>query len=783
VFDDIVPRLVPDTVIPASQPKTFNDPVWRTIELTPEEITVLNTPLMQRLRRTRQLGLANLVYPGANHTRFEHSIGAVEAADRMFNRLAQTCEMHADDARRFRRRVRMAALIHDCGHGVFSHVSERVLQQLFRTEFNAIKDVLNSEFPADHPSGKPPAINKAAPPAAELLSILFLASERFERFMTAQAWTADDLYSIAGLILGRSYDLTSAAKKREYNFIKSLISGDLDADKIDYVARDAYFCGIAIAGDVDRLLSQLCAVASNEDAGMAGGAKERLLIGVKPSGIATVEMFVMTRSYLFDRIYCHPKIRATERLVERCLLKYLGEGASAPENTSRNLKLLLTTSDDALLQIADDDLPQNAFRDIAIRNVPERVLAVSRRVMLGYKQDTGKSLPSISLLWPQAEEEFYQRGTEIENLIRNVAGLPPETVVILDWTQRNPIKEDPDIWVQSPDGDKKPERVNQHFDAERYSNAYQAVKETGWIFGYNDSRNIIAAASTLILSANFGLIPLDDAYRKAKIEPAKVLAELSSIRIRAQELGNQDIVVEIDNLLRARGDKVVIPNRWIMARCPGDWGDEEKSTFAQKLSVRISEINLPFTYLDQVDEIFPILEKVLAHRHHVLKTMSRHTLFEDEKALQKHLHMFVCADSAFVNDYIVTLEEKTASGRVDLRFQNKATHRTTVVELKVQNDAFEILLDKWAGQTLHYASDPDYNRIGIFYAQFKSDDAQKDSDLVDVRLNTQTSSSPLAAICLGLRRTSGTASQPALAKISRKTQVDAAAQSTKATTK
>jgi hypothetical protein len=70
-----------------SFPKTINDPIWGVIELYPWEVCLLNSPLLQRLRGVRQLGLANLVYPGACHSRLEHSLGVLEAAERMIRAL------------------------------------------------------------------------------------------------------------------------------------------------------------------------------------------------------------------------------------------------------------------------------------------------------------------------------------------------------------------------------------------------------------------------------------------------------------------------------------------------------------------------------------------------------------------------------------------------------------------------------------------------------------------------------------------------------------------------
>jgi HD superfamily phosphohydrolase len=127
VFDDIAPWLIKPNRIDGVSSRDFNDPVWKIVNLRGAETSIADMRLMQRLRRVRQLGLAHLVYFGANHSRFEHSIGAMHASGLMFDRLADASRIPEQTASRLRRVVRLAALLHDCGHVTFSHVGERVL--------------------------------------------------------------------------------------------------------------------------------------------------------------------------------------------------------------------------------------------------------------------------------------------------------------------------------------------------------------------------------------------------------------------------------------------------------------------------------------------------------------------------------------------------------------------------------------------------------------------------------------------------------------------------------
>ena len=99
----------------------IRDPIHGFIALSEKEVNLINTRAFQRLRRIRQLAMAFLVYPGTVHTRFDHSIGVMHIAGRICDRLKTTPEE--------REQVRLAALLHDIGHGPFSHVSEHLLDK------------------------------------------------------------------------------------------------------------------------------------------------------------------------------------------------------------------------------------------------------------------------------------------------------------------------------------------------------------------------------------------------------------------------------------------------------------------------------------------------------------------------------------------------------------------------------------------------------------------------------------------------------------------------------
>lgn len=105
--------------------KTIHDPIWGSVVYFAWEIEIIDSPIFQRLREIQQLGRADLTYPAARHTRFEHSLGTVAIASRMIDNLRnRSVDYFVTDSDR--NKVRLAALLHDIGHCFYSHLSERI---------------------------------------------------------------------------------------------------------------------------------------------------------------------------------------------------------------------------------------------------------------------------------------------------------------------------------------------------------------------------------------------------------------------------------------------------------------------------------------------------------------------------------------------------------------------------------------------------------------------------------------------------------------------------------
>lgn len=246
----------------------IRDPVHNFIELREKEQQLLDTPALQRLRRIRQLALASLVYPGALHTRFDHSLGVMHVAGQM----AETLELDPDSIAN----VRLAALLHDIGHGPFSHVSEYALERYANRAHL-------------RPDQKKEKIH-------ELVTGIMIANDPELDLGKADR----DKF---GCLLATGYG---------ESILRQIVSGPLDADKQDYLLRDSYFCGVQYGVyDLRQLHRSLVSVADDND-------NHELMI--KADGIHAVEQYVLAKYYLTTNVYRHKVRLITDQMIVRAIV-------------------------------------------------------------------------------------------------------------------------------------------------------------------------------------------------------------------------------------------------------------------------------------------------------------------------------------------------------------------------------------------------------------------------------------------------------------------------------
>jgi HD superfamily phosphohydrolase len=260
-------------------PRTVRDPLWNTIRLDSTAARIIDTAAFQRLRYIRQLGLAHLVYPGASHTRFDHALGVYHLTATALRLLRErgTAPPEAFEGEEL---IPYAALLHDIGHYAFSH---------------ALEELEPEHIPADH----------------EAVAERFFHSPELREALAPLGLGAED--RIQALIKGQG-DVP----------LRGLVSGSLDLDKMEYLKRDAYFCGVPYGQvDVDRLLQGLVLLPSPET-----GQWE---IGLHEKAVAALESLLFAKYQMFRNVYWHHAVRAATALYKRIVEEAVRCGVLDPE--------------------------------------------------------------------------------------------------------------------------------------------------------------------------------------------------------------------------------------------------------------------------------------------------------------------------------------------------------------------------------------------------------------------------------------------------------------------
>jgi HD superfamily phosphohydrolase len=245
----------------------IRDPVHGFIYRHSHEREIIDTRVFQRLRSLHQLALAYLVYPGATHTRFDHSLGAFHVA----GGLAKTLVKSESD----QRLVRLAVLLHDIGHGPFGHAAEPILKRHSLPEVFAGREEAKIH---------------------ELISAkIILENEELGQYLSDK-----EREKIAGLLAGTFGD----------TYLHEIVSGPIDADKQDYLLRDSHFTGVKYGiYDQERLRNTLVVHEDNE---------ERVL-AISIDGLHTLEQFVLAKYYMTTQVYRHRIRLITDQMISRAI--------------------------------------------------------------------------------------------------------------------------------------------------------------------------------------------------------------------------------------------------------------------------------------------------------------------------------------------------------------------------------------------------------------------------------------------------------------------------------
>ncbi len=287
-------------------------PIYGFIELDEWEYEIISQPAFQRLRRIRQLALTDYIYPGAMHTRFEHSLGVMHMVTELFDGILKNShtilldklEYKSDGLNRIRKILRLVALLHDVGHPPFSHAAEDLFplsknDEKYEHEDYSIAIICNTlrSVIEDHPHNKN----------------FYIRAEE-----------------IAGLIKG---NLDTIDRLDKFILMwKELISGQVDADRMDYLLRDSHHCGVEYGKyDWKRLVNTIKIVLRPE--------MDEYAIGFSEGGWHAAESLIVARYLMFTQVYGHKTRLAYNHHLYQAMLELLPNSVfPAPENIEEFLK-------------------------------------------------------------------------------------------------------------------------------------------------------------------------------------------------------------------------------------------------------------------------------------------------------------------------------------------------------------------------------------------------------------------------------------------------------------
>lgn len=517
--------------------KEFNDPVWSTIVLRPLEVAILDSPLLQRLRLIRQLGLVHLVYPAANHTRLEHSIGVVTQIDRLVESINEHFANRAagragdDPGRpiedRLRNLLRLTALCHDVGHGAMSHVSQNALAHY--PEIVEIRE------------GFCDKIEREDLPLPEIASYYIVGSAAFGNLLKVAMHVVEehDLESSAKVTEQMQKLIIGETVNDKIPLLHEFVSGPFDADKLDYMTRDALMSGVPVVTDTERLVQKIRAARVPSDklpekvANTVAKLDSHVMTGIDMSGARAIDELMFGRVLLHDKLYRHHKVRAAEAMVASIFDRIVPIAESGPALVPFQLE------DHQVLELERSDVRALAGRSLKGRerkaaDVAEKLAAMLRRRELFVRafafapempDDPYHSEPDQM----DGLEEVIGRNDDIEfrrdiveriaaELKRICAALAPELVEkyggnfspYLGFDPPVPPPDDTDaihaylISERSGNSEIVPARKGVA-GAARWSQAYLLTRETGYVFATEELAPYVFLASETVFRRDHGI--------------------------------------------------------------------------------------------------------------------------------------------------------------------------------------------------------------------------------------------------------------------------------------
>ena len=456
--------------------KIIHDSLWGTIVVQPWEIEIIDLPLIQRLRQIRQTSLTNYVFPGCTHSRFEHTLGVLLQTQKLIDAInSQRIKkpFSIDDISD----LRLAAIFHDCGHGPFSHISENIYENC--SDMAKVINEKDGEFQNYHPH--------------EVFSSLILRSKRVQNYIKS----LNKRYHIRLNPKRASKWIVGDKFSRDSNnlYYGQVINGPFDADKLDYIFRDAHYSGLPLALDLHRLWASCKIDTRNRDK----------IITLHQSSATPLEQIIFNKINLFTVVYQHPKVRAAECMFQG-VIEYIHENNHAIRNkTLKKAVDFLWVTDDIFFSEAlrqpKNSLVHMMIHDILYRRHFVRALTICKDTIKVRSQ--GTEYEHLRLLNQIGYAAFKER-RKLAKKIWERAGKPfTYHHIWLDLPSDPPIGEANRTFVQTSSG--KPRKLSDLFPIGYWAEFYKNYKWRGHVFCPSDCQQEVYEASKDVFNECFGL--------------------------------------------------------------------------------------------------------------------------------------------------------------------------------------------------------------------------------------------------------------------------------------
>lgn len=345
----------------------ISDPIHHYIYLSDIEKDIIDTSIFQRLRRIRQLAGAHLTYPSAHHTRFEHSLGAKHLAGLAADTLYEKGYINKDEIQR----LRLAALLHDIGHGPFSHLFEEVIKQ----------DISHEEIGSN-----------------------IIKHTILNDILNSYGYSSN---KIADLSIGKS----------DTKFLNEIISGILSIDVMDYLPRDSYFTGAEHARiDSERIIKSYEVYKDS--------------LALDRSALYSLESMMISRYQMFKAVYFHKTVRAAEVMLLYSMLSAYKE--LALDQKAKDIYEYIKLTDETMLNLLSQAnkraarLAEDYMNRRLLKCVFERI--IHSREKKQYAIDIREEIAKIANV---NEEDIYIDVSNAPSLSLTASKDKPHTIILV----------------------------------------------------------------------------------------------------------------------------------------------------------------------------------------------------------------------------------------------------------------------------------------------------------------------------------------------------------------